>query len=331
MKNQKVCFSRSFVFVFLSIIILGTFTILSIKLLQTRTSSSTRAESYSDRICSIGYANAARCSLDCGRYYPGNQCVGTPALHCCPIPTPTEIPSPLTNIPKFNLDKDQMNLLTTAGFTPIKQIPDEYRLNWIGPNDTKGIEFYGYPIVAAKMNEEGLKEGTDRGGRTIPFANMEFIGMESFSSRGDNAGLLEVLVSDPLSGGYFIDIFTAKIDSVNHYLLGFYQYLDEEKQKTHLYPSFRNTEYYKKNIEPNIIDAFKTKEIYNDYYTKRYLFFPLITKFLACQEEYTLSRPRQQSRDYWNSCMVFGYKEVKTGYYEFEYFYLPHPENIGAY
>jgi len=295
MKNQKVCFSRSFVFVFLSILILGTFTILSIKLLQTRTSNSTRASAPTvvDSICTVGYNNAGRCATDCKKYYSNRQCTGNPALHCCtviptPSPIPTKRPGPLGEVTKFNLTTDQMTLLKAAGFTPINYVPPGL------PNLINMANSSNYYV-----NEEGLEISV--GGKwKIPLnVTVNIIG-----------GLM---VSPNALNSYYNHLvemyYTFGTDK--EYLISFYSPKAEVQQ---YYTTFKEMKggYYETNIASKIPEKNGTNP---SPFDSKKIYFPITTQFLACQENNRLSSRINEA------CVVFGYKQVATGY-EFEYFYL---------
>ena len=301
MKKDKYCLDKSVVIVIIIFLFIETVAFVLSQLPKSKTAINTQAETpyiiggVANTNGCYEYNNSSRCAQDCNKSH-GNlyRCSGTTSLFCCLMkPTPTQnptlspavSPSPTSTLIEGFVQKIVNFKLSNEQWELLNNAGFT-PLNFV-PSEISSkmiTETSSDIMVYDKNNEGGISLSGFKG--TISFkTNVTMLGLLSVTSADHYAYLVQMLYENGKD---------------NEYLIEFY---DPPAMK--FLSRFKTSSYYKTNIAPNIKQTVDDKLIY----------FPITTQFLSCQNKnINLSRITE-------SCLVFGYKEIASGY-KFEYYYL---------
>lgn len=303
MKKDKYCFDKSVLIMVIVFLFLGIAAFALSQLPRSQITTNTRAEApyilggvVNTNGC-YEYNNSSRCTQDCKKSH-GNQyqCSGTTSLFCCLIkPTPTTTPNPILS----PLILTTISPITTNDFAQkiVNFNLSSEQLELLNNAGFTPINFISSEVsnqmITEASNDFMLYDKNNEGGISLT----GFKGTISFKTNITMLGLLSVTPSDHYA--YLVQVLYEN-GKDNEYLIEFY---DPPAMK--FLSKFKTSSYYKTNIASHIKQTVDDKLIY----------FPITTQFLSCQNN-NINLPRITE-----SCLVFGYKEIPSGY-EFEYTYL---------
>ncbi len=305
MKSDKYCFSKSVVMAIMVFLFLGIAAFLLSQLPRSQTITNTRAESpylvggVANSSGCYEYNNSSRCTQNCKKSH-GNQyqCSGTTSLFCCLMqptiaftqnPTSTSRPTLFSSpTPTEGFAQKIMSFNLSNDQWELLNNAGFAPINIVPSgilNKMINVSFDDNIYVYDKNNEGGVSLSGFKG-KILFDANVTILGLLSVTTPSDHYGyLVQMLYENGRDEEYLMEFYEAKA----------IKFLNE----------FKKSSYYTTNITPNIKQTVDNEFIY----------FPVTTQFLACQNK-NINFPRVSE-----SCLVFGYKEVPSGY-EFEYSYL---------
>lgn len=299
MSKTHFCFSKHFVVAIAVLFILGVVSFFSFKLLNTQTSTTTKAAASNLNSCKA-YQSMKICKEKCTDGYCTVKTFG-PNFYkstqgfCCPAKpsvTPSQTITTKGNdydamIEQFKLEPVQIDLLSKRGITPLHGFPTFYT------NSLKNIDF-------DNLNTDGTSDILDYDNdgtvieRTVQLtAFLDYLPPKSEKTAKSVSMLGEISVSLSVSN--------------THYLYSYLSFFTDTDQLPIVVLSLSNDNYISKYLKSDLYVEYDAQLLSSEAVSKNIngsIVFPIHKMFLSCQNN---------SDKYKKSCLVFGYEKLKEG------------------